>query len=117
LPLPSASAIITSQRYRVFLNKGPVKSDIKKETLDRVLRDFMNMEAVVIEIERQGEKKTVDARPLIKELSLSVDMTLDFVLEKTEGLSVKPHELLGRVLGFPRSDSSLIPILKTKTVF
>ena len=117
LQLPSASAIITSQRYRVFLNKGPVKSDIKKETLDRVLRDFMNMEAVVIEIERQGEKKTVDARPLIKELSLSVDMTLDFVLEKTEGLSVKPHELLGRVLGFPRSDSSLIPILKTKTVF
>ena len=117
LQLPSASAIITSQRYSVFLNKGPVRLDIEKETLDRVLRDFIDMEALIIEIERQGKNKTVDARPLIKELSLTADMTLDFVLKKTEGVNVKPHELLGRLLGFSRSDSSLIPILKTKTVF
>ncbi|MEE9614305.1 MAG: TIGR03960 family B12-binding radical SAM protein [Thermodesulfobacteriota bacterium] len=117
LQLPSLSAIMRAQNFLIFLKNGPAGLDIEPKRLDGILRDFLDMDSVVLHLDREKKRKEVDIRPLVGEISHVGDLTISLGLGIENGVSVKPHEVVAHILNLPAEKASLIPILKTRTVF
>jgi len=112
LKLSPPSAIIAE--YLIFLKNSPLGLNI--ERIDGFLRDFHSKDSIIVRIEREDRITDVDIKPLVSELSLTGDMALRLVLRKSAGRSVRPLDVMARLLGLSREDASLIPILKIKAV-
>ncbi|HLE09380.1 MAG TPA: TIGR03960 family B12-binding radical SAM protein [Thermodesulfobacteriota bacterium] len=116
LQLPSLSAMIKAQKYLVFLKNGPLGLDIEPQKIEDMVRDFLQMDSISVEIKREGKTRIVDIRPLLSELALAGGSTLAFTLCKREGGGCRPGTVISRLFGLSPEKASLIPILKVKTV-
>jgi radical SAM family uncharacterized protein/radical SAM-linked protein len=116
LQLASLSAMIKAQKFIVYLGKCPSGLNIELGRIDGFIKDFMECEEFMLQIERKGKKKMIDIRPIFTELTFdSKALTLCFTAEKSTGAAIKPHELVAHVLDLPPREASLIPILKSHT--
>lgn len=116
LQLPSLSAMIKAQKYLVFLKNGPLGLDIEPQKIEDMVRDFLQMDSISVEIKREGKTRIVDIRPLLAELALAGGSTLAFTLCKREGGGCRPVTVISRLFGLSPEEASLIPTLKVKTV-
>ena len=114
LKLQPISAIITDATYLICLENSRFLLPLRREGLEELLNNFLKRGEVVIFKEREGKKKGINIRPLIKGLSLKGDNTIQLTLNRGTTGSVKPWEVIACLLEMPDSDSRLIPILKIK---
>ena len=114
LKLQPISAIITDATYLICLENSRFLLPLRCEGLEELLNNFLKRGEVVIFKEREGKKKGINIRPLIKGLSLKGDNTIQLTLNRGTTGSVKPREVIACLLEMPDSDSRLLPILKIK---
>ena len=95
--------------YLIFLEN--LKNGNK---LDELINGLMRSDEIIIHQEREGKQRSIDIRPLIKNLSLIDTATIRLTIDRGEKGSVKPNEVIARLLGLSHNDSRLISILKTK---
>jgi len=95
--------------YLIFLEN--LKNGNK---LDELINGLMRSDEIIIHQEREGKQRSIDIRPLIKNLSLIDTATIRLTIDRGEKGSVKPNEVIARLLGLSHNDSRLIAILKTK---
>ncbi len=116
IPLKLAQPSAMINEYLIFLNNGPAGLNIEPQKIDGILRDFLNKASVVIRIQKEDKVTEVDLRPQVSELVHAGDSTLRLVLKRGQGANARPHDVVACLLGLPREDASLIPILKVKAV-
>ena len=114
LKLQPISAIITDATYLICLENSRFLLPLRREGLEELLNNFLQRDEVVIFKEREGKKKGINIRPLIKGLSLKGDNTIQLTLNRGTTGSVKPWEVIACLLEMSDSDSRLLPILKIK---
>ncbi|MCK4846289.1 MAG: TIGR03960 family B12-binding radical SAM protein [Deltaproteobacteria bacterium] len=117
LQLKSLSAMIKSQSYLTSLLDEPLGLDIESIRVDGILRDFSEKASVEVEVQRKGKTKTVNIKPILRDVTFEQGKSVGFTLLKAEGASVRPLEALSYILGCCAEDLSLIPIQKIKTSF
>ncbi|MCP3677995.1 MAG: TIGR03960 family B12-binding radical SAM protein [Deltaproteobacteria bacterium] len=116
LHLPALSAIIKQTEYIISVDKAPAGLDIDITTLDRRIRELLAKESFLISQKREKGNREVDIRPLIEDISYDRALSsLLLILNKRDGRSAKPHEIIAPLLDISAREASLIPILKTKT--
>ncbi|MBI3398894.1 MAG: DUF2344 domain-containing protein [Deltaproteobacteria bacterium] len=99
--------------YLVFLENSPFLP-ANGSRLDELINGLMTKDEIIINQEREGRQRSINIKPLIKNLSLIDKATLQLTIDKGETGSAKPYEVVAHLLGLSNSDSRLIPILKTK---
>ena len=112
LKLHSISAIITEATYLIFLKNGRSLTSISRSKLEERMNMLLERDEIVIHQQREGKKRSINMRPLIKSFFIANDNTLQLTLGKGESGSVKPHEVAAHFLGISDEESRLIPILK-----
>ena len=112
LKLHSISAIITEATYLIFLKNGRSLTSISRSKLEERMNMLLERDEIVIHQQREGKKRSINMRPLIKRFFIADDNTLQLTLGKGESGSVKPHEVAAHFLGISDEESRLIPILK-----
>jgi len=105
------SQVYQEATYLVFLEKSSAMSN-DRDTLEALISGLMEKDEVIIVQEREGKKRHINIRPLIKELSLFDEKTIQLTLGIGEKGSVKPHEVMAQLLGLSQDDSRLLSILK-----
>lgn len=115
LKLSLPSAIMTE--YLIFLKNGPSGLNIEPDRIDGFLRDFLAKDSIIIGITREDKVKEVEIRPLLAEFTNMGDMTLRLVVKKSDGAAVRPYDVIARLFNISREDASLIPILKSRSVY
>ncbi len=116
LKLPRGSGTMDATEYLVFLENGPEGLNVEPGRIDGFLRDFLSQESIPTRINKGDKSKTIDIKPLIVDFS-RMGGNLRLVLKKNAGLSVRPFDAVARLLNLSREEASLIPILKTRTVY
>ena len=92
-------------RYTVTLKQG-FFSETK-------LRDFLESKAwPLTKTNRKGRPKTIDLRPLVKELRLLGPQEADMSLDVQTGRSVRPSDVLTNVFGLSVEDMKMAAIVK-----
>ena len=87
-----------------------LKEDAFSETK---LSDFLEKKACPFtKRNRKGRSKTIDLRPLVKELRLLSPKTADMILEEQAGQSVRPTDILRHVFDLSEESLKLATILK-----
>ena len=112
LKLHSISAIITEETYLIFLKNGRSLTLVSRSKLEERMNMLLERDEIVIHQQREGKKRSINMRPLIKSFFIANDNTLQLTLGKGESGSVKPHEVAAHFLGISDEESRLIPILK-----
>ena len=112
LKLHSISAIITEATYLIFLENGRSLTPISRSKLEERISMLLERDEIVIHQQREGKKRSINMRPLIKSFFIADDNTLQLTLGKGESGSVKPHEVAAHFLDISDDESRLIPILK-----
>ena len=112
LKLHSISAIITEATYLIFLKNGRSLTLVSRSKLEERMNMLLERDEIVIHQQREGKKRSINMRPLIKRFFIADDNTLQLTLGKGESGSVKPHEVAAHFLGISDEESRLIPILK-----
>lgn len=107
------SQVCQGATYLVFLEKNSAMPD-DRDTLEALINRLMEKDEVIIVQEREGKKRHINIRPLIKGLSLFDEKTIQLTLGMGEKGSVKPHEVIAHILGLSQDDRRLLPILKIK---
>lgn len=120
LQLPSLSDSMKASEYLIDVTNGPnlIKDlGIEFSGLEGLLKDFNQLETIIVGLRRGGGLKEIDIKPLIGELRLVDHKRIKLVLKvSSDGPGVKPHELISRLFGLTIEESTLIPILKERTV-
>jgi radical SAM-linked protein len=109
-PLSSVSQETT---YLAFL-KNSEPPLVNPNQLNELIDKLMAMDEVIIHKEKEGRQKSINIRPLIKDISLIDKNSVQMILYKGENGSVKPTEVMAHLLGLSKNESILIPILKIK---
>lgn len=117
LPLqsPSPSAIIDSCEYLIFLENGPAGLKIEPERIDGSLRDFYSKGVLSVSAKKGDMVKEVDVFPHISGITHLGNGTIRLTLKAPGGLSVRPRDVIARILGLPPMAASLIPVIKSRT--
>ncbi|MBI5236793.1 MAG: TIGR03960 family B12-binding radical SAM protein [Deltaproteobacteria bacterium] len=117
LPLqsPSPSAIIENCEYLVFLENGPAGLKIEPERIDGSLRDFYAKGVLSVSARKGDMVKEVDVFPHISGIAHVGGGTVRLTLKAPGGLSIRPRDVIARILGLPPTVSSLIPVIKSRT--
>ncbi len=114
LKLNHISAIITETTYLIFLENGRSLTSISRSKMEERINMLLQRDEIIIHQQRQGEKRSINMRPLIKKFFLADDNTLQLTLGKGESGNVKPHEVAAHFLGIPDNESKLFSIMKIK---
>ena len=99
--------------YLAFLENSPFFSTNGK-WLNGLIDQLMTRDTIIVHKERHGKQKTINIRPLIKNLSLIDSNTIQLTIVKGEKENVRPYEVLSYLLDISNNESRLIPVLKTK---
>jgi len=92
-------------RYTVALKQG-FFSETK-------LRDFLESKVwPLTKTNRKGRRKTIDLKPLVKELRLLGPQKADMSLDVQTGRNVRPSDVLTHVFGLSEEDMKLAAIVK-----
>jgi radical SAM-linked protein len=108
----SLAKIVRGFRYRVALPSGDCT-----EGLEGRIAGFLALSAFIVE--REGKDKTTrnDVRPYVEEISLDRKTgVLEMTLRNADGRTVRPAEILARVLGLDEGLVRSLCIVKTETV-
>jgi hypothetical protein len=62
---------------------------------------------------KKGKSRTLDLKPIVRELKLPSSETADMILEEEEGHSVRPAQVLGSIFGLPEEALKLATIVKS----
>ncbi|MDH3360276.1 MAG: TIGR03936 family radical SAM-associated protein, partial [Desulfobulbaceae bacterium] len=77
---------------------------------------FFEEDSFMVDLVRKGRKRTLDARPMVKELVLDADESIRLVLENVPGQpGIKPLELLAALLGMGDDEMRTIRLVKLWT--
>ncbi|MBI5048326.1 MAG: TIGR03960 family B12-binding radical SAM protein [Deltaproteobacteria bacterium] len=112
-PVSSAGEALqsSSRDTSISLSQGVL---IGNGQLQKLINEFLAMDEVIVHQTKEGKKRSINMRPLIKRLSLADDNTLQLTLGKGESGNMKPYEVAAHLLGISDNESRLIPILKIK---
>ena len=116
VPLRGASIAtqITAFRYRIDVSHL-INGDGGADFLRRIAA-FCDASDFPLEKHAKGTQRVVNARPYVEELRLTehgiIDTTILFGLAGT----LKPMDLLGKVLGLEAHDARALPVQKIETI-
>ncbi len=116
LKLPSLSAMMESQKYRIFLHKNPSGINIDQGRIESQINKVLSTDTFDVQLERKNKVKHLDLKLLLEELYLDEDLTVNISLKFKEGGSIKPHEVVENIFNLSHKEATLTPILKTKTI-
>jgi radical SAM-linked protein len=113
---PSLSELLRGFEYEVALPPGFTDDDLSG--FEEKIGDFLREERFAIEKEKEGKTIIKDIRPLVKGITCDREnRRLHISLSMKNGASVKPADILTRVLGMDTDTSRMLRIRKTDTHF
>jgi radical SAM family uncharacterized protein/radical SAM-linked protein len=87
--------------------------NLSRNGIGLALADFRQMDKFGVTIERKGQKRLLDVRPLVDDLSEHGDGTVQLILASEPGKAgIKPLELLAAVLGLSEEETRLARVMK-----
>ena len=90
--------------YRIELSRPAAENDCA---------GFMKMDNFPVSVLRKGKLREVDARPLVKELSLAADGKIEIVLFSETGMAgLKPIEVVSAIAGLTDEEARTVRVLK-----
>lgn len=107
MKLPPLSSTLNEATYLVFLKDGTLTNGIKG-----LIEGFLSRKEITITQQRDGIKRKMDIRPLIKDISIKKGEVISITLRHGERGGVKPYEVMGELLNLPMVEAQLIPVLK-----
>jgi radical SAM-linked protein len=113
---PSLSELLRGFEYEVSL--PPEFTDDDLSGFERNRGQFLRKETFAITKEKEGKTIIRDIRPLVKAITLDREnRRLHISLSIINGASVKPADILTRVLGMDADAAEMMRVLKTDTHF
>jgi radical SAM family uncharacterized protein/radical SAM-linked protein len=109
-------AISDSLEEVCYSISGNGQSFIQKssyEDLKRNINGFLARENFPAQKQRKGKKTTVDIRPMVKNLFLGTDKTVEVILRFPEADSIRLGEILGAIWDISEADFRNLRIAKT----
>jgi radical SAM family uncharacterized protein/radical SAM-linked protein len=87
--------------------------NLSRDVTELALADFRQKDNFAVTIERKGKKRYLDVRPLVEDLAVIEDGTIQLHLASEPGKAgVKPLELLAAVLGLSEEETRLARVMK-----
>jgi hypothetical protein len=84
------------------------------EAIKRVFSEFLSKTNFLVSKQHKGKVRSIDIRDAVKELIFSDTKTIVLTLVVRQAQGLRPHEILGTILGIPEEDLKTLSICKSR---
>ncbi|HPD60822.1 MAG TPA: TIGR03936 family radical SAM-associated protein, partial [Thermodesulfobacteriota bacterium] len=114
LQTPAISDTVREISYAISIHSSAIVSKYSLEEIKRIFSEFLSKRNLLLSRQHKGKTQSIDIRDAIKELIFSDPKTIFFTLVVPQAQGLRPHELMGTILGIPEEDLKTLLICKIR---
>jgi len=111
---PAISDSLEEVSYSILGKGQSVFQKSSYDTIKKSIDAFLSQRSFPIQKHRKGKETTVDIRPMVKNLFLGKDKTVEVTLQFPEAQSIRLSEILGAIWNISEADFRNLRIVKTR---
>jgi len=100
--------------YAIPIDSSAIVAKYSFEAIKRVFSEFLSKTNFLVSKQHKGKVRSIDIRDAVKELIFSDTKTIVLTLVVRQAQGLRPHEILGTILGIPEEDLQTLSICKSR---